>query len=208
MVDFFRPNAWPNTPDILPEYLQTGGRSAFVARAVLGATLCANFGVYGPAFELMEHRPVKHGSEEYLDSEKYQLRSWDTKRPDSLSDLLKRLNHIRRTNPALQHDRGLRFHNADNPTVVCYSKKVGDNAVLVAVNTDPHHMQWANLDLDLEALGVPQDQPFQMHDLLTDARYRWQGNRAVVGLDPGTSPAHVFAVRRRARTEADFEYFV
>jgi len=208
VADFFRPNAWPNTPDILNEYLQTDARAAYIARAVLAATLCANYGVYGPAFELLEGRPVRHGSEEYLDSEKYQIRSWDLNQQRSLADLLGRLNRIRRSNPALQHDRGLQFHNVDNPTVVCYSKTHGDNAVLVAVNTDPHHTQWANVDLDLAALGIEADQPFQVHDLLTDARYRWQGARAVVGLDPGTQPAHVFAVRRRARSEADFDYFV
>jgi starch synthase (maltosyl-transferring) len=208
VVDFFRPNAWPNTPDILNEYLQTDARSAYIVRAILAATLCANYGIYGPAFELMDGRPVRHGSEEYLDSEKYQIRQWDLNRPDSLAELLGRLNHIRRTNPALQHDRSLTFHGVDNPSVVCYSKTLGDNAILVAVNTDPHHTQWANLDLDLSALGLTGDQPFQAHDLLTNARYRWQGNRAVVGLDPGTLPAHVFAIRRRSRSEADFEYFV
>jgi starch synthase (maltosyl-transferring) len=208
VADFFRPNAWPNTPDILNEYLQTDARAAYVVRAVLAATLCASYGIYGPAFELMEGRPVRHGSEEYLDSEKYQIRQWDLNRPDSLAELMGRLNHIRRTNPALQHDRGLKFHNTDNPTVVCFSKKQGDNVILVAANTDPYRTQWANLDLDLSALGVLPDQPFQVHDLLTDARYRWQGNRPVVGLDPGSIPVHVFAVRRRSRSEADFEYFV
>jgi starch synthase (maltosyl-transferring) len=208
VVDFFRPNAWPNTPDILTEYLQTGGRGAFVARAVLAATLCANYGVYGPAFELMEHRPAKPGSEEYLDSEKYQMRAWDVNRGDSLRDLLARLNQIRRENAALQHDRGLTFHRCDNPTVVCFSKSSGDNVIFVAVNTDPHRVQWAHLDLDLEALGIKPDQPFQMHDLLTDARYRWQGYHAAVGLDPATSPAHVMKVRRHARTEHDFDYFI
>ncbi len=208
VIDFFRPNAWPNTPDILNEYLQTDARAAYVVRAVLAATLCANYGIYGPAFELMEGRPVKHGSEEYFDSEKYQIRSWDLANPNSLAELIGRLNRIRRSNPALQHDRGLQFHAVDNPTVVCFSKTQGDNVILVTANTDPYHTQWANVDLDLTALGVPADQPFQVHDLLTDARYRWQGSRATVGLDPGTVPAHVFAVRRRARSESDFEYFV
>jgi len=207
-ADFFRPNAWPNTPDILPEHLQHGGRAAFVARAVLAATLCANWGVYGPAFELMESRPAKAGSEEYQDSEKYQLRAWDIGRRDSLGDLLARLNEVRRGNVALQHDRGLRFHNVDNPSIVCYSKAQGENVILVAVNTDPHHTQWGTIDLDLAALGVRAGQAFQLHDLLTDARYRWEGNRAVVGLDPGTSPAHVFRVRPHDRTESDFEYFL
>ncbi|HYO09682.1 MAG TPA: alpha-1,4-glucan--maltose-1-phosphate maltosyltransferase [Tepidisphaeraceae bacterium] len=208
VADFFRPNAWPNTPDILNEYLQTDARSAYIVRAVLAATLCANYGIYGPAFELLDGRPVKPGSEEYLDSEKYQVRQWDLNHPNSLADLLGRLNRIRRANPALQHDRGLKFHNTDNGSVVCFSKSAGNNVILVCANTDPYHMQWANIDLDLEALGVKHDQQFQVHDLLTEARYRWQGSRATVGLDPGSLPAHVFAIRRWARTEADFEYFV
>jgi starch synthase (maltosyl-transferring) len=217
VVDFYRPNAWPNTPDILNEYLQTDARAAYVVRAILAATLCANFGIYGPAFELLEGRPVRQGSEEYLDSEKYQIRPWDLNAPQSLADLLARLNRIRRANPALQHDRGLTFHGSSNETIICYSKaqqtnssgtEVGDNVILVAVNTDPYHMQWANLDLDLSALGVKPDQQYQVHDLLTDARYRWQGNHPTVGLDPGSQPAHVFAIRRWSRTEADFEYFI
>jgi starch synthase (maltosyl-transferring) len=205
--DFFRPNAWPNTPDILNEYLQTDARAAYVVRATLAATLCASYGVYGPAFELMDHRPAKPGSEEYLDSEKYQIRHWDLGQKHSLGDLLARLNRIRRAHPALQHNQGLRFHKVDNGAIVCYSKKVGDSTILVAANTDPYHTQWGHLDLDLSAMGLTADQPFQVHDLLTDARYRWQGHHQVVGLDPGTLPVHVFAVRKRSRTEHDFEYF-
>jgi starch synthase (maltosyl-transferring) len=156
----------------------------------------------------MDGKPLRPGAEEYADSEKYQARNWDLNRPNSLSDLLARLNRIRRENPALQFDRTLRFHDADNARVICCSKTHGDNAILVALNTDPFNVQWANLKLDLSALGLPADQPFQVHDLLTDSRYRWQGDRAIVKLDPGTSPAHVFAVRKRVRTEADFEYFI
>lgn len=207
-AEYFRPNAWPNTPDILTEYLQHGGRGAFIARAVLGATLCASWGVYGPAFELMEHRSVKAGSEEYLDSEKYQLRAWETERSDSLEPLLAVLNAVRRENPALQQDRTLVFHGCDNPAIVCYSKTSGKNAVLVAVNTDPHRAQWGTVDLDLGALGLEEGRVFQVHDVLTDARYRWQGRRNVVGLDPAASPAHVFRIRRHERTEAEFEYFL
>ncbi|HEV2295738.1 MAG TPA: alpha-1,4-glucan--maltose-1-phosphate maltosyltransferase [Tepidisphaeraceae bacterium] len=208
VVDFFRPNPWPNTPDILNEYLQTDARAAYLVRVILAATLSANYGIYGPAFELMEGRPVKKGSEEYLDSEKYQIRQWDWNSPHSLAELIGRLNQIRRSNRALQHDRGLRFHNVDNDSIVVYSKTSGDNIILVAVNTDPYHTQWGNIDLSLEALGIKPDQPFQVHDLLTDLRYRWQGYHAAVGLDPASLPAHVFAVRRWSRTEADFEYFV
>ena len=208
VVDFFRPNAWPNTPDILNEYLQTDARSAYVVRAVLAATLSANYGVYGPAFELMDGRPVRPGSEEYLDSEKYQVRQWDRGRPDSLADLLGRLNRIRREHPALQFDRGLTFHPTSNDRVIAYSKQHGDSTVLVIANTDPYHTQWADVDVQLQLLGLPADQPYQCHDLLTDARYLWHGYHNVVKLDPGESPAHVFAVRRRVRTEHDFDYFV
>jgi len=207
-VDFFRPNAWPNTPDILTEYLQHGGRAAFIARAVLAATLCANWGVYGPAFERMENRALKPGSEEYLDSEKYQLRSWNPVPGDSLAPLLSALNAARRENAALQQDRTLLFHNCDNPAIVCYSKTAGENAVVVVVNTDPHQVQWGTVDLDLGALDLTADRPFQVHDLFTGVRYRWQGARNVVGLDPASCPVHVFRVRRHQRTEADFEYFL
>jgi len=208
VIDFFRPNAWPSTPDILPEYLQSGARSAYIVRVVLAATLCASYGVYGPVFELFGGRPLRAGGEEYLDSEKYEVHRWDINRPDSLSDLLTRLNRIRRENPALQQDRGLRFHESDNPTVVCFSKSRGENVILVVVNTDPHQTQWANIKLDLAALGLNADRPYQLHDLLSDARYRWQGERGIVKLDPGSAPAHVFAVRRHSRTEHDFEYFI
>ncbi|MDB5294041.1 MAG: alpha amylase catalytic region [Phycisphaerales bacterium] len=207
VADFFRPNVWPNTPDILPEYLQTNNRAAYVVRAVLAATLSANYGLYGPAFELIDSRPVRHGSEEYMDSEKYQLRHWDGDHSHSLAPLLARLNQTRKANPALQHDRSLKFHTADNGGVVVYSKRHGDNAVLVIANTDPYRTNWSTLDLDLSALGVPADEPYQVHDVLTNARYRWQGNRPVVKLDPNESPAHLFVVRRRVRTEHDFEYF-
>jgi len=193
-VDFFRPNAWPNTPDILTEYLQHGGRAAFVARAVLASTLCASWGVYGPAFELMEHVPAKPGSEEYLDSEKYQLRSWDYERPDSLAPLLATLNKARREHPALQQDRTLRFHPCDNPAIVAYTKRAGDDIILAVVNTDPHNTQWGTVDLDIRSLGLPDDRTYALRDLLTGANYTWQGWRNVVGLDPTTTPAHLFHI--------------
>ncbi len=207
-ADYFRPNAWPNTPDILTEYLQHGGRGAFIVRAALAATLCASWGVYGPAFELMEHRPAKPGSEEYLDSEKYQLRAWPTERADSLAPLLAALNRARRENPALQQDRTLRFHDCDNPAIVCFSKTDGENAVVVAANLDPHALQWSRVHLDTASLGLDEHRPYQMHDLITGARFRWQGRTNVVGLDPATCPVHVFRVRRHQRTEKDFDYFL
>jgi starch synthase (maltosyl-transferring) len=208
--EFFRPNLWPNTPDILTEPLQIGGRPVFVQRLILAATFGASYGIYGPAYELMESTPRERGSEEYLDSEKYQVREWDLERPDSLRELIALVNRIRHENPALQADRGLRFHPADNQQVLCYSKTddKGDNVILVAINLDPHHVQSAWVDLDVEVLGVPRDQPYQVHDLLTGARYLWHGSRNFVQLDPHSIPAHIFRVRRRVRSERDFDYFI
>ncbi len=206
--EFFRPNLWPNTPDILTERLQYGGRPAFAQRFLLAATLGASYGIYGPAFELLESRAKERGSEEYLDSEKYQIREWDLGSPDSLSELIALVNRIRRENPALQLDRTLRFHAADNDQILCYSKanEDGTNVILVAVNLDPFHVHAAWIELDLKALGVEPDQSFQVHDLLTGARYLWQGARNFVQLDPQQA-AHVFRVRRQARSERDFDTF-
>jgi starch synthase (maltosyl-transferring) len=208
--EFFRPNLWPNTPDILTEYLQVGGRPAFMARAVLASTLGASWGIYGPAFELCENRALERGSEEYLDSEKYQHRSWDRQRNDNLQELIGRLNRIRRENRALQSDRSLRFHSVTNSEMLCFSKQTDDrsNVVVVAVNLDPQHTQSGWVDLDLEAIGIAAAEPFQVHDLLTDARYLWHGSRNYVELDPRAVPAHVLRVRRRVRTERDFDYFM
>jgi starch synthase (maltosyl-transferring) len=208
--DFFRPNLWPNTPDILPEFLQFGGRPAFALRLVLAATLGASYGIYGPAFELQEHEPREPGSEEYLDSEKYQLRSWPLDRDDSLRELIARVNHIRRDNSPLHTDRGLRFHSIDNESLIAYSKTTeeGKESLLTIVNLDPHHAHSGWLDLDLMDLGVASDKPYQVHDLLSGARFLWQGARNYVSLDPAHTPAHILRIRRRVRTERDFDYFL
>ena len=207
--EHYRPHLWPNTPDILTEYLQLGGRPAFMTRFVLAATLGAGYGIYGPAFELCENRPLEPGSEEYLDSEKYAVRYWDVDRPDSLKDLVARVNQIRRDNPALHGDWSLRFHDVDNDQLLCYSKRTDDlaNVVLVVVNLDPHHTQSGWTTLGLEALGLDPGQPYQVHDLLTDARYIWHGARNYVELDPHRISAHIFRIRRRVRTEHQFEYY-
>ncbi|HEY7930381.1 MAG TPA: alpha-1,4-glucan--maltose-1-phosphate maltosyltransferase [Steroidobacteraceae bacterium] len=208
--DFFRPNLWPNTPDILTEQLQFGGRAAFMARLVLAATLGASYGIYGPPFELMEHQARDPGSEEYLDSEKYQVRFWDRSRPDSLRDFIALINRIRRENAALQSDAGLRFHAIDNPALLAYSKRSADGSdrILVIINLDPHHAQsgWVSLDTAL----APEDAggAFQAHDLLSGARFLWKGERNYVGLDPATGPAHILRIRRRVRSERDFDYFL
>jgi starch synthase (maltosyl-transferring) len=209
IAEFFRPSLWPNTPDILTEQLQFGGRPAFIQRLILAATLGASYGIYGPPFELLEHRPRERGSEEYLDSEKYQLRHWDLAAPHSLRELIALVNRVRRENPALRSDGGLRFHATDNEQLLCYSKSAAaaDNTVIAVVNLDPHHLQSGWVDLDLARLGLEAGRPFQMHDLLTGARYLWSGARNFVQLDPQQTPAHLFRVRRRVRSEQDFDYF-
>jgi len=201
--EYLCPNLWPNTPDILTEYLQFGGRSAFMARLVLAATLGASYGIYGPAFELCENRPMEPGSEEYLDSEKYEIKNWDIARPDSLKDFIAGVNRIRRENPALHSDWSLRFHEVDNEQLICYSKRTDDlsNVVLVVVNLDPHHTQSGWVEFPLEELGIDPPKPYRMHDLLSDAGYLWQGSRNYVELNPQIVPAHILRVRRRVRTE-------
>jgi len=208
--EFFRANLWPNTPDILTEYLQFGGRPAFVTRLILAATLGANYGIYGPAFELCENAPREPGSEEYLNSEKYEIKNWDFDRADSLKELIARVNRIRRENSALQSDRSLRFHPVDNSQIVCFSKSTEDlqNVIVVVVNLDPYHTQAGWVELPLEQIGLLAQQPFQMHDLLTDAHYLWQGTRNYVQLDPQSVPAQIFRLRRRLRREQDFDYFM
>ncbi|MEW6386213.1 MAG: alpha-1,4-glucan--maltose-1-phosphate maltosyltransferase [Thermodesulfobacteriota bacterium] len=208
--EYFRANLWPNTPDILTEYLQFGGRQAFMIRLVLAATLGANYGIYGPAFELSESRPREPGSEEYLDSEKYEIRHWDLQRPDSLKDFIARVNRIRRENPALQSDWNLHFFPISNDQLLCYSKCSEDlaNTILVVVNLDPHHTQGGWLELPLRELGLDPNQPYQVHDLLGEARFLWHGPRNYVELDPRMAPAYIFRVRRRVRTERDFDYYL
>jgi len=208
--EFMRPNVWPNTPDILTEYLQYGSRPAFMARLILAATLSANYGIYGPAFELCENRALRSGSEEYLDSEKYQVRAWDLTSPGSLKGLISRVNEIRRENAALQSDWSLRFHPLDNDQLIAYSKVTEDlsDVILVIVNLDPRYKQSGWIDVPLDDFKLDPHQSYQVHDLLTDMRYLWHGSRNYVELNPFMLPAHIFKVRRRVRTERDFDYFL
>ncbi|HEV7735554.1 MAG TPA: alpha-1,4-glucan--maltose-1-phosphate maltosyltransferase [Candidatus Binatia bacterium] len=206
--DYMRPNLFVNTPDILHEYLQIGGRPAFQIRSVLAATLGATWGVYGPPFELIE--TASSGGEDYLDGEKYQQRHWDVERPDSLRPFIARLNRIRRDNPALHRNDRLRFLPVDNDRLLAYVKTTPDlsNQVLVVVTVDPHHRQTGWIELPLDALGLDATEAFQVHDLVSDARFLWDGPRAFVAIDPAVVPAHVFRIRRRLRTEKDFDYFL
>lgn len=208
--EYYRPHLWPNTPDILTEYLQIGGRAAFMGRMVLAATLGANYGIYGPAFELLENSPREFGSEEYLDSEKYEIKYWNKKYPESLKDFIARVNRIRRDNKALYSNDGLCFHSVDNDQLICYSKQTEDlaNIIVVVVNLDPHHTHTGWVELSLSEFGLDGQQPYQVHDLLSDARYIWYGSRNFVEINPHVVPAHIFSIRRRIRTERDFDYYM
>ncbi len=198
VAEFFRPNLWPNTPDILPDHLQHGGRAAFMSRLVLAATLGASYGIYGPAFELQEHMAREPGSEEYLDSEKYEIRHWDLQRPDSLRDYIARLNSARRENRALQDNRSLRFHSAANDQLLCYSKRheASGNLMVMVVNLDFKTLHRGFLELPLESLGLDPGRQYEMWDVLSDMRFAWRGERNFVELDPQRTPAHVFCVQQ------------
>lgn len=205
--EFFRPNLWPNTPDILHACLQQGGRPAFVVRFVLAATLGASYGIYGPAFELCVNEPREPDSEEYRDSEKYEVKHWDLDRSDSLRQVISRVNEARRDNPCLQTNAGLRFHDTDNENLIAYSKAAGsEDVVLTVVNLDPHQEQSGWVDLPLSDLGLNDREPFQVHDLLGGGRYTWTGSRNFVRLDPALLSAHIFRIRRRQSSERNFDY--
>jgi starch synthase (maltosyl-transferring) len=194
VIDHFRPNSWPNTPDILTDQLQYGGRPMYVQRLVLAATLTANYGMYGPAFELMWSQP-RPGAEEYLDNEKYEIKRWDVDQPHSLAEVIGLINRIRHAHPALQQDATLTFHEIHNDQLIAYSKTDGADRILVIVNLDPHHTQAGTTWLDLAALGLPEDATFEVLDLFSGGSYAWHGPDNYVELDPHVSPAHVFHVR-------------
>ena len=178
-------------------------------RLILAGTLGASYGIYGPAFELCENQPREAGSEEYLNSEKYEIREWNLDQPQNLTPLISRLNAIRRENPALHTNERLEFYPTTNDRFLAYSKSTPDlsNIILTIVNLDPYHVHSGWLDLPLEELGLEADAPYQVHDLVTGARYHWRGPRNYVELNPHVLPAHIFRVRRRVRTERDVDYY-
>ena len=202
--NFYRPNFWPNTPDILPPFLREP--ATFQARLVLASTLVASYGIYGPAFELMANEPHPD-REEYRDNEKYEIRTWDLDAPHSLRPLVTRINRIRQENPALHRNRNLRFLTVEDDSLLAYCKREEDNLIVVVVNLDPHHVRSGTLELPLDELGLPQHEPYLMHDLLDDARYYWEGPRNYVELNPHKLPAHVFRVSPHVQREQDTDAF-
>ena len=205
--EFFRPNFWPNTHDILTPQFYPGDRAIFLARAVLAATLAANWGIYGPAYEQMLHTPVQ-GREEYVDNEKYELRHWNLNQPGNISAFIAALNQIRRENLALQANESLRFHRVEfnyteHEQLLAYSKSTPDetNRILVVVNLDPTSPQIGWVEVPVEEWAL--DGPFEVHDLLTGARYTWSGAFNFVELNPAILPVHIFRVERHALVELE-----
>ena len=207
--EYFKPNFWPNTPDILPEYLQYGGRPAFMIRLVLAATLASSYGIYGPAFELSVTEAIP-GKEEYLHSEKYELKHWDREAAGTLRDFIAKVNSIRKENPALQTTWNLSFHEVDNDTLLFYAKITDDltNMIMVVVNLDPFHTQSGWVKVPVNKLGIDPAQPYLVHDLLSDDKTIWQGESNFVELNPQILPANIFRVRKKMKREMDFDYFM
>ena len=196
MSEYFRPNLWPNTPDILPPVLQEGGRPAFMTRVLMAATLSPLYGIYS-GYELCENKALP-GREEYLDSEKYQFKERDWNAPGNIKDWIARLNKIRKENRALQLYMNLRFYHAENDAILFYGKMTParDNIILIAVNLDPFRKQHSFVDVPIEEFGQMETDTYQVHDLLNGARYTWRGRQNYVELDPEIQPAHIFLVRR------------
>jgi starch synthase (maltosyl-transferring) len=200
--EFFRPNFWPNTHDILTPQFYGGERATFLARLALATTLTASYGIYGPAYELMLHTPVGP-REEYIDNEKYEIRHWNLDQPNSLRYVIARLNRIRREHTALQRNESLRFHRVDtnyspNDQLIAYSKHSPDRSdiILTVVNLDPYNTQFGWVEFPLEEFGLDPNQPFQVHDLLSDMRFTWNDRHHYVELNPYIMPVHVFVIRR------------
>jgi starch synthase (maltosyl-transferring) len=196
VADYMRPNFWPNTPDILSGPLRGGSPAAFKMRLLLAATMVPSYGIYS-GYELYENEPASEANEEYGDSEKYEIKRRDWSRPDSLAPWIAILNAARRRHPAFSRLRNLSFHHSDNPSIVAYAKQTedGSDVVLMAVNLDPDRVQETTLGLDLGALGLPRDAPFEAYDELTGRAFTWQGERPYVRLDPAVEPAHLLHLR-------------
>jgi starch synthase (maltosyl-transferring) len=194
--EYLRPNFFANTPDILPPFLQQGGRPAFLIRLVLAATLAPSYGIYN-GFELCEATAIP-GTEEYLHSEKYEYKVWDWDRPGHIKEEIARVNRIRRDNAALQHLTNLRFHPSSDDAVLFYGKATEDgaNAVFVAVSLDPNALCESEIALPLSEIGIAADETFAARELLTGTEHRWRGSAQTVRLDPASFPAAIFRIER------------
>lgn len=206
--DYFRPNFWPNTPDILTEELQQGGQATFCIRLILAATLSSNYGIYGPPFELMIHEAVP-GTEEYLNSEKYESCYWERDTEESLKDLISRLNLIRKKNPALQQMKNLQFHEINNDQILYFCKwnDNTDNQLLIFVSLDPFNSQSGTFKVPLKELGLSSKNSYKVQELLLNRQHIWSGETQQITLSPQI-PACIFSIQKKIRREVDFEYFM
>jgi len=207
MKEYFRGNLFTNTPDILPHFLQQGGRPAFMIRGALAATLSSVYGIYS-GFELCENAAIE-GKEDYYDSEKYHFKGRDWNAPGNIKAFITRLNRLRRENRALHQYSNLRFFQSDNENVLFYGKMTEsrDNIILVVVNLDPWNRQDSFIHVPVEEFGWMESDTYQVHDLLWNERYLWHGRKNFVSLDPHQKPVHIFRVRRWISREQDFDYF-
>lgn len=208
--EYFRPNFWPNTPDILSEYLQLGDRPAFFIRFILAATLSSNYGIYGPPYERFTNQAVS-GKEEYLNSEKYEIKQWKNEDiKESTRDFISRINQIRRENPALQMTNNLKFYHVDNDNLLYFGKVSEDlsDIILIVINLDPHYIQSGWVQVPLSEMGIKPDQPFLAQDLLGGDQYIWQGEYNYVELNPQILPAHILKIKKKLKKETDFDYFI
>jgi starch synthase (maltosyl-transferring) len=193
MKDYFRPNFWPNTHDINPYMLQGGNEAAFIFRYFMAATLSSNYGIFGPSYELMYHEPYP-GKEEYLNSEKYEVRYWDWEKRNKLTDVITRVNAARKTNPALQETNNITFCDIANDNILAYYKKSKDNHILCVVNIDPYNRQGGFVRVPLQELGLGNGIEFKVFDILTGVYYTWSSEWNYVELDPYQMPMHLFRI--------------
>jgi starch synthase (maltosyl-transferring) len=207
--EFFRPNFWPNTPDILSEYLQADYKSAFIIRFILAATLSSNYGIYGPPYERFINKAV-NGKEEYYNSEKYELKNWLPEEvKESTRNIFTKVNKIREENPELQTTNNIRFLPVENNQLLCYAKfnEQETDAILLIVNLDPNYTQSGWIKVPLYELGISTDQSFLAHDLLGGGQYIWQGEYNYVELNPHILPAHIIRIKKYLKKENQFDYF-
>jgi len=195
--DYFRPNFWPNTPDILPPILTYGGEAAAIMRLILAATMSSNYGLYGPVYEfnIAQPHPKK---EEYIDNEKYEIKHWDWDQDTRIKEIISRVNRIRKENPALQSTNNIYFGDTTNNQLIGYGK-VDDgltNRLLIVVNLDPYHQQMGHFQVPIEEMGLERGKPYQVHDLLSGDKYQWMDEMNYVKLDPHLMPAHIFKVEQ------------
>ncbi|WPP50882.1 alpha-1,4-glucan--maltose-1-phosphate maltosyltransferase [Catalinimonas niigatensis] len=195
--DYFRPNFWPNTPDILPPVLVHGGEPAFIMRLILAATLSSNYGLYGPVYEFGINTPFP-GKEEYLDSEKYEVKHWDWHKETRIKEIITRINKIRKENPALQDTFNIHFADSSNPNILCFGKydPKSKNKIIVAVNMDPYNTQGASVRIPVEQIGINPHAPYEVYDMMSYSRYTWHGEWNYVEMNPYQMPAHVFRVEQ------------